>query len=62
MFFDKLRIFHYAQLLVCIYLGIEPFVIDTGSLKMLLIDLKSKALWSETFTGLEGLEVQKFIT
>ena len=63
MFFDKLRIFHYDQLLVCIYLGIEPFGIDTGSLEMQLIDLKSKDLWSGKFTELiselENLEVQK---
>ncbi|KAL4717985.1 hypothetical protein ACJJTC_013025 [Scirpophaga incertulas] len=42
---------------------IEPFGIDTGSLEMQLIDLKSKALWSEKFTELksklEELEVQK---
>ncbi|XP_015440313.1 PREDICTED: general transcription factor II-I repeat domain-containing protein 2A-like [Dufourea novaeangliae] len=42
---------------------IEPFGIDTGSLEMQLIDLKSKALWSGKFTELksklEELEVQK---
>ena len=41
----------------------EPFGIDTGSLEMQLIDLKSKALWSEKFTelksNLEELEIQK---
>ncbi|XP_018578443.1 general transcription factor II-I repeat domain-containing protein 2A-like, partial [Anoplophora glabripennis] len=42
---------------------IKPFGIDTGSLDMQLIDLKSKALWSGKFTELksklEELEVQK---
>ncbi|GFT98351.1 uncharacterized protein TNCV_851011 [Trichonephila clavipes] len=42
---------------------IEPFEIDTGSLEVQLIDLKSKALWSGKFTKskskLEKLEVQK---
>ncbi|XP_015188888.1 PREDICTED: general transcription factor II-I repeat domain-containing protein 2A-like isoform X2 [Polistes dominula] len=42
---------------------VEPFGIDTGSLEMQLIDLKSKALWSGKFTELksklEELEVQK---
>ncbi|XP_076387293.1 general transcription factor II-I repeat domain-containing protein 2A-like [Megachile rotundata] len=42
---------------------IEPFGIDTASLEMQLIDLKSKALWSGKFTELksklEELEVQK---
>ncbi|GFV68419.1 uncharacterized protein TNCV_3128751 [Trichonephila clavipes] len=42
---------------------IEPFGIDTGSLEMQLIDLKSKALMSGKFTELkiklEELEVQK---
>ncbi|GFV40940.1 SCAN domain-containing protein 3 [Trichonephila clavipes] len=42
---------------------IEPFGIDTGSLEMQLIDLKSKTLWNGKFTELkkklEELEVQK---
>ncbi|GFW22136.1 general transcription factor II-I repeat domain-containing protein 2A [Trichonephila clavipes] len=42
---------------------IEPFGIDTGSLEMQMIDLKSKALWRGKFTELksklEELEVQK---
>ena len=42
---------------------IEPFGNDTGSLKMQLINLKNKALWSEKFTELksmlEKLEIQK---
>nr|XP_012146258.1 PREDICTED: general transcription factor II-I repeat domain-containing protein 2-like [Megachile rotundata] len=42
---------------------IEPFGIDTASLEMQLIDLKSKALWSGKFTELksklEELEVHK---
>ncbi|GFU77635.1 uncharacterized protein TNCV_1091321 [Trichonephila clavipes] len=42
---------------------IEPFGIDTGSLEMQMIDLKSKALCSGKFTELksmsEELEVQK---
>ncbi|RXG68942.1 hypothetical protein Avbf_09563 [Armadillidium vulgare] len=33
---------------------IEPFGIDTGSLEMQLIDLKSKALWSGKFTELKS--------
>ncbi|XP_077301513.1 general transcription factor II-I repeat domain-containing protein 2B-like [Arctopsyche grandis] len=33
---------------------IEPFGIDTGSLEMQLIDIKSKTLWSEKFTELKS--------
>ncbi|GBP21821.1 SCAN domain-containing protein 3 [Eumeta japonica] len=42
---------------------VEPFGVDTASLEMQLIDLKSKDLWSRKFTELksklEELEVQK---
>ncbi|CAG9833522.1 unnamed protein product [Diabrotica balteata] len=42
---------------------VEPFLIHTESLEMQLIDLTSKALWSEKFAELkrklEELEVQK---
>ncbi|GBM91169.1 hypothetical protein AVEN_192299-1 [Araneus ventricosus] len=44
-------------------INIEPFGIDTGSLQMKLLDLKTKDLWSGKFTELnsklEELEVQK---
>ena len=33
---------------------IEPFGIDTGSLEIQLIDLKSKPLWSGKFTELKS--------
>ncbi|GBN38301.1 hypothetical protein AVEN_106634-1, partial [Araneus ventricosus] len=44
-------------------INIEPFGIDTGSLQMQLLDLKTKDFWSGKFTELksklEELEVQK---
>lgn len=39
-------------------INIEPFGIDTGSLEMQLIDLKSKVLWSERFIELKSKFVE----